>query len=209
MPTARLKYTVPGGPAALSAKHPEDEFRILANLPTADGLMVLLEARTSDTAALGQHLNEAPWLPSYELLHIDDRCVLIQYLLPFIPPPMRAVLAAGNLLQFPLTVRNGWIIAELTTSHERLSQLKDEFETAGLTYDVVSVTQSPDPIDLLTDRQRQFMTEAIERGYYDSPRECSLTDLAAALDVSKSTASVVVHGAEETIIKEFFAEPIE
>lgn len=209
MPTAQLKYTVPGGPAALSTKHPEDEFRILANLPTADGLIVLLEARTSDTAALGRHLDEAPWLPSYELLHADDQCVLIQYLLPFIPPPMRAVLSAGNLLQFPLTVRNGWIIAELTTSHDRLTQLKDEFEVAGLTYEVVSITQSTDPTDLLTDRQRRFVTTAIERGYYDTPRGCTLTVLAAALEVSKSTMSVVLHRAEETIVKEFFAESIE
>lgn len=49
------------------------------------------------------------------------------------------------------------------------------------------------------------MSEAIQRGYYDTPRECSLTDLAAALEISKSTASVVLHNAEETIIKEFFA----
>ncbi|UPM44485.1 helix-turn-helix domain-containing protein [Halocatena salina] len=64
-------------------------------------------------------------------------------------------------------------------------------------------------MDLLTDRQRRFMIKAVQRGYYDSPRECSLTDLAVTLTVSKSTASRVLHNAEETVIKEFFAEPIE
>ncbi len=53
------------------------------------------------------------------------------------------------------------------------------------------------------------MTEVIDRGYYDTPRECSLTDLAKEIDVSKSTASVVVHNAEAAIIKEFFAESTE
>lgn len=87
--------------------------------------------------------------------------------------------------------------------------LKAEFEDTGFTYEVVSVTQSTQPTDLLTDRQRRFMIEALQRGYYDSPRECSLTDLATALDVSKSTASRVLHNAEETVVKEFFAELIE
>lgn len=119
------------------------------------------------------------------------------------------MLSSGNLLRFPLTLRNGWIISELTTTHERLSQLKAEFEDAGLTFEVISVTQSLNRTDLLTDRQRRFATEALAHGYYDSPRTCSLTDLADELNVSKSTASVVLHNTEETIIKEFFAEPVE
>ncbi|MFC6964089.1 helix-turn-helix domain-containing protein [Halocatena marina] len=101
------------------------------------------------------------------------------------------------------------MISQITTSHERLSQLRDELDATGLTYEVVSVNQSTSPTDLLTDRQRRFMTEALEQGYYDTPRTCSLTDLADVLDVSKSTASVVLHNAEETIVKEFFAESID
>ncbi len=119
------------------------------------------------------------------------------------------VYAPENLLHFPLIIRNGWVISDITTSHERLAQLRDELDATGLTYEVVSVTQSTDSTDLLTDRQQLFMTEAIEHGYYDTPRGCSLTDLANLLDVSKSTASVVLHGAEGRIVKEFFAEPIE
>ncbi|MFC6961021.1 helix-turn-helix domain-containing protein [Halocatena marina] len=101
------------------------------------------------------------------------------------------------------------MISEITATHERLSQLKDEFDTAGFTYDIVSVTQTTDSTGLLTDRQRQVMTGALEQGYYGTPRECSLITLADALAVSKSTASVVLHNAEETVIKEFFTESVE
>lgn len=156
MPSARVKFTVPGGPAALSTEYPDDEFRILANHHTDDGLGVVLEARTADTAALVRDLDEALWLPSYDVLHADEQTLLIQYVLPFIPPPVRAVLSSGNLLRFPLTLRNGWIISEMSTSHERLSQLKAEFEDVGLTFEVVSVTQSLDRTDLLTDLSPQL-----------------------------------------------------
>ncbi|WP_248910043.1 helix-turn-helix domain-containing protein [Halocatena marina] len=209
MPKAQLKAKIPGGPAALSAQHPDDEFRILAGHPTADGLLVILEIQTSDIEALIRDIDEAPWLPSYDLLHADEETLLIQYSVPFVPPPLRAVLNSENLPRFPLTIRNGWVISQITTSHKRLSQLRDELDATGLTYEVVSVNQSTSPTDLLTDRQRRFMTEALEQGYYDTPRTCSLTDLADVLDVSKSTASVVLHNAEETIVKEFFAESID
>ncbi|AUV84252.1 hypothetical protein C2R22_22120 (plasmid) [Salinigranum rubrum] len=75
--------------------------------------------------------------------------------------------------------------SDITTSHEQLSQLKDAFESEGISYEIGSVRQSTDPTDLLTDRQRRFITEAVEQGYYNSPRETTLTELAAVLDVSK------------------------
>lgn len=208
MPSARFKFKLPGdSPIALSTDYPDGEFRIQAAFPIEDGLLVVFEARIPDNSAVIHYFDESPF--SYDVLHTDEQTVLVQYVLPFVPSALRAVLASGNLVRFPLTLHNEWMIADLTTSHERLSQLKAEFEDAGLTYEILSVTQSTEPTDLLTDRQHRLMTEAIQRGYYDSPRRCSLTDLAAALDVGKSTASRVLHNAEETVIKEFFAEPIE
>lgn len=207
MPHIRLKFKLPGDAFEFSTDHPHEEFRMPAVFPTDDGLLVAFEAPMKSHQAVLRYFDESPL--AYDVLHTDEQSILIQYEMPFIPPPLRAVLASRNLLQFPLTLRDGWITFELTSSHERLSQLKAEFEDSGLTYDVVSVTQSTQPTDLLTDRQRRFMVEALEHGYYDSPRECSLTNLAATLDVGKSTASRVIHNAEETVIKEFFAESIE
>ncbi|UPM44626.1 helix-turn-helix domain-containing protein [Halocatena salina] len=74
-------------------------------------------------------------------------------------------------------MRDGWQTIETITSWERLSQLKAEFEQADVAFEVLLVTRSVEMTDLLTDRQWEVLTEAITRGYYDSPRECSLTDL--------------------------------
>lgn len=207
MPTAQVKFEFSGGPGALSTEHPDDEFRILAALPTADSIQVVLEIQTTDTEAILQHLDEAPWLPSYDVLHADEQTMLIQYSHQFLPALHRALLSSGPLLQYPLILRDGWVFSDITTSHEQLSQLKDVFEAEGIPYEIGSVTQSTDPTDLLTDRQRRFITVAAERGYYDSPRECTLTDLAAALDVSKGGASRILHRAEGRIIKNFLGEP--
>lgn len=215
MPRARVRFKPPGpplgGPFRLSTEYPNDEFRLLSAYPTEEGLLVVLEATMADPSVVRRLFEGVPTerVSSYEVLHADERTVLFQFQLPFVPSPYRALLSSGNLPQFPYTIEDGWIVCELTTSQARLSKFKDELQETGFTFEVVRVTQSVDPTDLLTDRQRRFVTEAIDRGYYDTPRRCSLTDLAAALKVSKSTASVVLHRAEETIVKEFFARPIE
>lgn len=207
MPSAQIKFEFSDGPGALSTERPDDEFRILAALPSADSIQVVLEVQTSDTEAIVRQLDEAPWLPSYDVLHADEQTVLIQYSHQFLPTLHRALLSSGPLLQYPLTLRDGWVTSDITTSHEQLSQLKDAFEAEDIQYEIGSVTQSTDPTDLLTDRQRRFITAATERGYYDSPRECTLTELAATLDVSKGGASRTLHRAEGRIIKHFLGEP--
>lgn len=87
-----------------------------------------------------------------------------------------------------------------------MSQFTDELATADIPCEILSLTQSPDPVELLTERQRQFVTEAIKRGYYDSPRGCTLTEFAGAFDVNKSAASGILHRAEGRIIREFMKD---
>lgn len=211
MPSAHFKCKLPAGLGPLSTEYPDEDFRILACLPTADELLVILEAPVTTIPTLGHYLDTwlDTWLPFYNVLHADEQVVVIQYFVPFLPPAYRAVLFSGNLVRFPLIIRNGWIHAELTTSHERLSKLQAAFEATGLTYELVSVTQSTEPTALLTDRQQRLITEATERGYYDSPRTCTLTELAATLDISKSVTSGILHRAEERIIKQFLGKSIE
>lgn len=211
MPHARVRFKppvpVPGGPFKYSVDHPDDDVRILSAYPTEEGLLVVMEATTSSPEAVVRLFDGVPVEPISEVLHTDERTVLLQFQLPFVPPPYRALFASKNLPQFPYVLEDGWMVCELTSSRERLSRFRDELESTGFSFEVLWVRQSLDPAALLTRRQRQYVTAAIEKGYYDTPRRCSLTALAADLDVSKSTVSVVLHRAEETIIKEFFADP--
>jgi predicted DNA binding protein len=103
-------------------------------------------------------------------------------------------------------LRNGWLIVETITSRMGLSRLKTEFERAEIPFEILSITQKVDVAKLLTDRQWKLITEALDRGYYDSPRGCTLTELAAAMDVNPSAVSGVLHRAEEHIIRTFVTE---
>lgn len=206
MPSVLLKIKPPRNSLVeFSIDHPGDSFRIFASHPMKDGLRVIVEAEIPDPTALCQVFDAAPEVRSYEVLHNDLGTVLVQYETAE-PTPRAAARTAGILPQYPVLLRNGWLTVETITSWDRLSQLKTEFEDSDVSFEVLSVSQSVEMTDLLTDRQWDVLTEAIERGYYDSPRGCSLTDLANTLDVNPSAVSGVLHRAEERIIKAFAAE---
>lgn len=206
MPRVWLKIELPRDSLVeFSIDHPDDEFRMLASHRIEDALRVVVDAETPDSEDLRRTLDEATEVRSYEVLRTDQDGMLFQ-LEATEHAPRVAARTAGMLPQYPMILRNGWQTIETITSWDRLSQLKAEFEQADVSFEVLSVTQSVEMTDLLTDRQWEVITEAITRGYYDSPRGCSLTDLADALDVNPSAVSGVLHRAEEQIIKAFVAE---
>jgi predicted DNA binding protein len=73
----------------------------------------------------------------------------------------------------------------VTTTQDRLSTLGDQ---------------------LLTERQQGLVRTAVDAGYYNTPRECTLTELAERLGIAKSTRSGALHRAEGAVIKRFLAD---
>lgn len=165
-------------------------------------MLVYFEAEMADPEAIIRYVDEEPAFTSYEVLHNGERVVL-QVTMTEPSGSQQAAMASETVSRSPLIVRDGWLFSDIVASSERLSHLNDELEAADITFEIISVTPSLDSMTLLTDRQREFIIEAVARGYYATPRQCSLTDLADAMDVTKGSASQVLHRAEETIITEF------
>ncbi|WP_227352867.1 helix-turn-helix domain-containing protein [Haladaptatus salinisoli] len=139
------------------------------------------------------------------MLHADERTVLIRFTTS-VTRAYDPLFRSKNVSLYPTVLRDGWFSVTLVASHERLSKYTDELAAADIPYRVLSLTQSYDSGELLTERQRQIVTEAVRCGYYDTPRGCTVTELAESLDVHKSAASRLLHRAESRIVKEFVAE---
>jgi predicted DNA binding protein len=208
MPRAKLTVTLP--PAAwigdLSREYPENTFRVLAALPTEDTGVGLVELKGPDLGTVVERIDNYETVLSLEILgQSPDRC-LIQFetseaLLLF------SVQESGVPLEPPVEIQDGQATVEVTASQDRLSTFGQQLEQFGMRFDVEFVRGSVESSEqLLTDRQRELITAAVTEGYYDTPRQCTLTELADHLDMAKSTVSEMLHRAEETIIKEFVAE---
>ncbi|AHZ23721.1 helix-turn-helix domain-containing protein [Haloferax mediterranei ATCC 33500] len=206
----RVQFRVNGSPvrdtlADASTEFPDAEFRILASQPLDDHLFEIVEVTTSDGDKLVRHFEDAPEVRSFEVIHSHAQTILIRFTIP-ISETYNALLESGNLPLYPIPLHDGWFSGEIRASHQQLSAYVAELSAAGVPYQILSVTQTHDSVELLTERQWEFVTAAVEQGFYDTSRECTLSELAETLDVNVSAVSRLRHRAESRIISSFVAE---
>lgn len=86
-----------------------------------------------------------------------------------------------------------WTLEVRFSTREQFSELDQEFEQFGIypTYHTIESIDDSDEelMNVLTDPQRRSIELAMERGYYEIPREASLEDLAEELDISHQALS--------------------
>ncbi|WP_160135588.1 helix-turn-helix domain-containing protein [Halococcus salsus] len=188
-----------------STEFPKAEFRVLVAQPRDNGLLAILQVLTADGEPLVRRLADTSEVGSYEVVYRDETMLLVR-LTSSVTEPYEVYLESEILPQEPSILRNGRFSVELTDSHERLSVFIDELAAADIPYQILSLSQSYDSNELLTDHQEEFISAAVERGYYDTPRNCTLAELAASFDIHKSAASRLLRRAESRIITKFVAE---
>jgi predicted DNA binding protein len=207
MPRARLVITLPEGVwiRDVSVAHPDATFRVLAALTDGEQGTGLVEIRDDDLPAVIGAIDESEGVPTLEVLGTDDDTAVVQFETPE-ALLLFSIRESGVPLEPPVEIRDGKANLDVTASRERLSALGDQLEAFGLQFDVEYVYETLESETTLTDTQRELLVTAVERGYYDTPRECTLTELADAVGVAKSTASETLHRAEEQVIKRFVAD---
>ncbi|MFB6142224.1 MAG: helix-turn-helix domain-containing protein [Halorientalis sp.] len=208
MPRAKLRVRLPRQMwvGDVSTDHPDVEFRVLAALPTEETGVGLVELTGPDLEAVVAAMRDRAAVLSLDVLGGSDDRLLVQFGTSE-PLLLFSVRESGIPLEPPVEIRDGRATVEVTASQDSLSQFGTQLEQFGMTYDVEYVQRSVEATDdLLTERQRDIVLAAVEQGYYDTPRTCSLTELADHLGMAKSTASETLHRAEEAIVKEFVTD---
>lgn len=77
-------------------------------------------------------------------------------------------------------------------ARQLLRYLGDTLPETSFTVQCVTETGSPPcifAVDTLTNRQRSTLGVAVEQGYYDEPKDATLSDIAAEFDCSESAVS--------------------
>jgi hypothetical protein len=206
MALAKLVVDLPPGTwiGEVSTAHPETTFRVLAAIPADELGVGLLEVQSPELSAVLSAIEGHDGIETFELLQAGDEEALVQF---ETSQPLLLVAVRNSMvpLELPLDIVAGRADLELTAAQSRLSELTTQLEEFGLSYEVKYVRQSPVSSALLTERQQSLLLAAVERGYYDTPRQCTLSELAAELDLAKSTLSERLHRLEGKVMKEFAA----
>ena len=190
----------------VSRTFPDATFRLLTGLRTGDTAVELGEVVTDRPDAVSDAIRDHPSVVVYRRLDAAEETVLARYETTDVA---LYEFAAGPALapEYPVTVRDGWFAFDLTGTRAEFDRLRDGLEASGLGYELVSVVGDEGSDGPLTERQREVLETALRLGYFEVPRECTLADVAAALDVDKSTASGVLRRGEARVLKRFLTGP--
>lgn len=207
MSHTRLTVTLPEAVwiGAVSQQYPDVTFEVLAALPADDKGVGLVELSGGDVLSAVSAMEDHEAVTSLSVVGTTPEEAVIQFETTE-PLLLFSARESGLPLQPPITIRDGTAALELTTSRDRLAAMADQLDAMGLDYHVEWIKESVDPERVLTARQRELVVEAVEAGYYDSPRDISLTELADELGLAASTLSETLHRAEGKIVREFVAD---
>jgi len=188
--------------AEVSTSFPDATFRLLTGVPKGDRAIELGEILADDPELAAAALRDHPDIVAYDRLLADDQRAITQYeaeeqrLYQFLwesslPP------------EFPLDVENGAMEFDLTATQAQFEAFGEVLDATGLQYELLTVIHTDDEESLLTERQRECLTVAQRRGYFDVPRDCTLAELADVLDVDKSTASETIRRGTARVLEQF------
>lgn len=208
--TARFRIELPEDSwiAEVSRSFPEATFRLLAGFRTERGSMQLGEIRADDPVPAGKALESHPSVATYQRLHTAADRSLARYetteagLYEFLD---RTALVPD----YPVVVKAGWFEVDFTETQSRFDEFRAGLEASALSYELLSVVETVDSEGLLTDRQHELLERALQQGYFEVPRECTLTEVAETVGVDKSTASGILRRAQARLVKRHLSGPPE
>lgn len=205
MPRASLSIDIPEGAwvEEVSKKYPNATFRVLSAFAADDhGFGVVEIESDGGLTELVKDVSEHEAIADIEILWNEGNDALLQF--ETRRPMMLLAARQSNIpVRMPFEIQDGVGKWELTASRERLSELSSVFDNMGINYEIEYV-RGIESEEFLTDKQRSVMETALGMGYYDTPREASLSDVAEELGIAKSTCSETIHRAEEKLVKDFF-----
>lgn len=204
MPRATLTITVPESVwiGAISREFPDTRIRILSALPGEETGVGLVEVTSPDLPSIVEAFDDAADVDQLNLLKRHDDAAMLQFETTD-PMLLFPIMSSGIPLEMPFDIVDGEAVWDVTTSQDRLSELGDQLDAFGIQYTVEEVRYHLETEELLTERQETLVDRALELGYYDTPRTCTLTELADDVGLAKSTCSETLHRAEGKIIREF------
>ena len=172
-----------------------------------DGTAVQLRAVDGDLDGYRERLAETEECLSY-LVSGDESGVVYAH---FEPTDLaRAMLEwrarSSVAIESTIEYEGADLVITLVGDESRFGAALDRLPE-GVTYSVLELGKQPPSAGGLfrglTERQREVLSAAVEAGYYTNPRDATLADVAAGLDVTPGTVGDHLRSIEATVFSQF------
>ena len=198
----RIEVRLPDGHWAGEAtrENPSSVLQIIETMPLSKGRGT---AQISTDELLLNQLDNLPGVENVNLLGKNKATVTIASGGGGFIKALRVV---GVVPRTPFEVIDGWADWTIECSSSQVKQLIGQIKTDEIPMRLKSTRSNNEK--LLTIRQSQIFELAKRKGYWNIPREISITQLAELTGSSKSTISVMLHAIESKIVDTFYEEII-
>ncbi len=203
MPSAQLTVSLPDEYwlGEVSRRPTVESVRIVSALKN-DACVFHIVIRHEDSAGLREQLDSFPLVQQVEVLSEDSQMVSV-----FVEVTTDQLMAAANntlgLIRFPVSIQNGIATMQVVGPHDRVAGLRDHLAGENWSVSLEKIQQSTETDSVLTPRQRELIEIALAHGYYQTPRKCTLTELAREIGIAKSSLSECLHRAEASVMTQF------
>ena len=208
MAQACIRVNLPDGrwKSDVTSEFEETRFR-LPSMAMSDGKAVEVVAVHGDVfETCLSALREHPDVADSIVVHREKNTGIVQ-IQTADPVLLTASNQAGAPLMYPLEIYKGEVIVDVVSTHGRISEFGAQLTAENVPFEVVYVQQDHGITRTLTERQREVLLAAVEHGYYGTPRQCTLTELADEIDIAKSTCCGVLQRIEDVVVEEFLRKP--
>lgn len=181
------------------------EFELLSNSKAGVAAHVMLD-RPVNTRRLSSIDGVKRWARVSEE---NDSVTYIVECLPQAFPPSIATRFEDVIGPYDLQLNQNGILMSLQGTHGSISRLIEEYEAAGFSPELQRIGSYEGysrVLDELTERQREVLTVAFERDYYDIPRSVSGRDIAAEMGIEPSTVAEHLQRAEAKLVTQLLAD---
>jgi len=186
----------------ISHRHPGTLLRVLSVMPIETGGYGLLEIETGEATEIIDEFDARKEVNTVHVLQQTEHEAVVQF--ETTDPPLLLSLQRAQIpIEPPVEIQDGAVHLTFSAPHDRISTFADQLEMLGLPFTLERIYRVRGGDHLLTDSQRDLLFKAIDSGYYDTPRTCTLTELADTLEMAPSTVSETLHRAEGAVIKSY------
>ena len=186
----------------VSRDHAEHSFRLLSTVQDGSAAIETVVVSGGDIADCLSEIRAHPDVDTSDTVDRREGRATVQ-LKTFEPVVLFAASRAETPLMYPVVLNYRTVIATVVGTHEGISSLGGQLRDDGLGFEVVYIHSEHDVSQVLTDRQEEVLFTAVKHGYYKSPRECTLTEVADELEIAKSTCSAILQRVERSVVEYF------
>lgn len=176
-----------------------DGFRVLA----CEGVRGTVWMRTEGPLDLSRY-DEVDPVEGIESVGDDGE---FEYLVTLTTPEVWSVpeCPRGMICEGDVAVTDDGVALTLVASRSVVEDVNGRIATHDVEPEILGIgpyTGREDGLDALTDRQREVLFVAYERGYFEVPRQVTTEELAESLDLERSTVAEHLRNAESTLLSE-------